>query len=92
MRIAEYYRGGTDRITGHIFDTEKKTYKRFILKEADWIDKTTDRIKKGFKFEADIEYYRATLSEVENNLSRLISLGFTADNAEKLTFGIGLSV
>lgn len=96
MIICNYYRGNTDRLTGFIFDTEKKTYKKFLIKGSDWTETYYRKDRKswfstcldGFKIPADISYYFVTLTECESKLGEIKKLGFIEDNDITLDFNI----
>ena len=64
MKIINYYRGGTDKLSGFVYDTDTKTYKEFSIKGGLW---TKDIMKNGnmysvskpaFKIPADIDKIR----------------------------------
>ena len=94
MLINNYYRGGTDRISGFVYDTEKKTYKNYVMTSDKWTDvKITVggkiiKTKKGFKVPVEISYYFSTKQEMEMMLNLLKTLGFREDPAINLDFGI----
>ncbi len=95
LKIANYYRGGTERLSGFIADTDAKTYKSFSLKGDQWRDGkmgVDDRMKKGFGFGADIEYYFPTKTDMECQRTKYELAGFTEDDTKVLDFGIGLAV
>lgn len=93
MLINNYYRGGTNLLTGFVFNTEEKTYKKYQLKANEW----SYEYEKGgyilsapvsdFKVPADISYYFTTKSEMEIQLDKIIILGFTENNSILLDFG-----
>ena len=102
MLISNYYRGGTERLSGFIYDTEKKTYKEYSLKANEWSHeyerekdcgygrKVTEYLSgplPDFKDPADISYYFNTKSEMEIKLHEIQRLGFTEDTTMVLDFG-----
>ena len=94
MKIVNWYCGGTDRLTGYMFDTESKTYKQFCLKGETWAvswkqgNNFYSGPKDGFKDPGDLAYYFPTLWECMRKLEELKKLGFTEDNDIVLDFGI----
>lgn len=94
MTICNYYRGGTDRLTGFVFNTELKTYKRFQIKTDIWTETyykdnvEFSRPLKEFKTPADIYYYFNTLTECFDKLNEIKELGFAEDETMKLDFGV----
>lgn len=93
MLICDYYRGCTDKLTGHLYDTEKKTFKKFSIKGDIWTVHYRDGLylrskpKETFKVPADIEYYFKTQFECECKISILKTLGFIEDQTMELDFG-----
>lgn len=101
MIICNYYRGGTDKLSGFVYDTEKKTYKEFTIVGEDWTDTVRkkapykyigERIysvhKPGFKVPGDISYFFQTKSDMTDRLETIKQLGFTKDDVMILDFGI----
>ena len=94
MLICNTYWGGTDRLSGFVYDTEKKTYKEFSLAGETWaysyIQKGNiySHCKDGFKLPADIEYAFGTKSEMKSKLFDIQQLGFKEDTNMVLDFGL----
>ena len=94
MLITNYYRGGTDLLTGFTFDTDQKTYKTFTLVPQEWAHAWVDgsHIKsgplQGFKAPGDLAYYFQTKHEMASKLNQIITLGFKEDLNMSLDFGI----
>jgi hypothetical protein len=93
MIISNYYRGGTNRITGFTVDTEKKIYKKFVIKESQWKEKTDDVYHdppkiQGFKMPGPMEYYFPTKTDMEIKLTQYENLGFIENKFMTLDFGI----
>ena len=94
MTILNYYRGGTDRLTGFLFDTDRKTYRTFMLKAQDWAmewkegNKLYSGPKPGWKKPGDSHYWFLNLYQCNEKLHEIQSLGFTEDNTMPLDFGI----
>lgn len=94
MLIINYYRGGTDRLSGFIFDTEKKIYKEFCLPADTWSEEYTkdntyySRPKKKFKAPGDISYYFQTKWEMESKMVEIRKLGFKKNDNMVLDFGV----
>lgn len=94
MLISNYYRGSTDRLSGFIYDTDKKIFKTYSLKSSDWVDEYQDKgctwskVKPGWKDPADIDYFFPTKSDVEMRLIRIKQLGFKKDTSMVLDFGL----
>ena len=69
MRIINYYRGSTDKLSGFVYDTDAKTYKEFAIAGKDWTEEYVknntyySRHKKNFKIPADIDYFFPTKSK-----------------------------
>ena len=94
MIICNYYRGGTDKLSGFVYDTEKKTYKEFSIQGKDW----TRDFKKdnniysvpvsGFNNPGDIDYFFPTKADMTSRLETIKQLGFTRDDVMILDFGI----
>ena len=94
MKIINYYRGSTDRLSGFVYDTDNNTYKEFTLAGNVW----TEEIKKGnniysvskkaFKLPADIDYFFPTKSDMSTKLTDIKNLGFTEDAGMILDFGV----
>ena len=90
MKISVSYRGSSDKLSGFVFDTEKKTYATFVINGKDWTRsemKKTDRgvymysyPKKGFDTPGDIHFDERTLADVEK-------LGFK-ETDDAIGFGI----
>lgn len=91
MLIMNYYRGGTDRVSGFLADTEDKTLKKFEFPSAKWLNydpKTrTCSHKKNFKMPGDIEYHFPTKGDMELQEIRYANVGFTEDPSIHLNFG-----
>lgn len=90
MLITNYYKGSNENVTGITFDTEKKTYKNFVLKKEDWSieDEKYINIKEGFKITGDINYYFNTKKELLELVNNLKILEFREDNEMILDFGV----
>lgn len=90
MLITNYYKGANNNVTGIVFDTEKKVYKNFKLKESDWADVIGDfaYIKEKFKFPSEIDYYMKTKKELDEKVYELQSIGFLEDTSIDLDFGV----
>lgn len=94
MIITNYYRGGTDRLSGFTFDTEMKTYKEFVIPGKLWTKEYVrrDRVMvgpmDGFDNPGDLDYYFPTLTEVHMKLNDIKRLGFKEDKDMVLDFGI----
>ena len=88
MQILNYYCGGTGKVTGFFYDTEKKTYKSLSFNRDEWFDEKTDLIKPEFKRPGDIEYHFPTLVDLEIQEKRLRrQVGFVEDPDMVLDFG-----
>ena len=94
MRIINYYRGGTDKLSGFVYDTDTKTYKEFAIAGKDWTenfkkDNTLySRHKKNFKIPADIDYFFPTKGDMTKRLDTIKKLKFKKDNKMILDFGV----
>lgn len=95
MLITNYYRGGTERLSGFTFDTEKKTYKSFVIPAKEWshtwVDKRGNIISApldGFTTPGDVYYYFNTKTELDEKLSAIRRLKFKEDTTMVLDFGI----
>ena len=88
MLITNYYRGGTDRVSGFVFDTEKKIYKEFVFKGKEWRDRNTYDFIDGFKMYGDLQYFFPTLRDMEHQLVQIRVLNFKEDPSMVLDFGI----
>ena len=92
MQIATYYRGGTDKITGFVFDTDEHSYKTFYINKDEWTEYThrfsCHMRKENFKMAGDIEYHMETKGDVDRQLSKIEALGYSVDNTMILDFGI----
>ncbi len=90
MLITNYYKGANENVTGITFDTEKKTYKNFVLKKEDWSieDEKYINIKEGFKIAGDINYYFNTKKELLEIINNLKTLEFKEDKEMVLDFGV----
>ena len=90
MLITNYYKGTNNNVTGIVFDTERKVYKNFKLKESDWADVigAYAYIKEKFKFPSEIDYYMKTKKELDEKLYELQSIGFLEDTSIDLDFGV----
>ena len=87
MTICNYYRGGTDRISGFVYNTDNKTFKSFIFSASKWLNED-GTYKFGFKTPGDIKYFFQTLRLLNDTLSELQYIGFKEDNNMPLDFGI----
>ena len=101
MLITNYYRGCTERLSGFVCDTEKKTYKTFSLKADEWSHEyEVDKYRRGrmvkeevsgplpdYHNPSEISYYFNTKSEMEMKLSDYKYIGFVEDNSMILDFG-----
>lgn len=90
MKIDNYYYGCTGKLTGFVFDTEKRTYKRYELKSKEWERDCGNKFypQIGFHSPGDIEYYFTALWRCNDRLEEIICLGFEADETMELDFGI----
>lgn len=90
MIITNYYRGSTDRLSGFVFDTDKKTYKEFVIPGKIWTEDKGDKIctKDGFDPPGDLQYYFRTLTEMQWKLDDVRKMGFKEDKNMILDFGI----
>ena len=94
MLISNYYRGVTDKLSGFVYDTEKKTYKKFVVKGKDWTDEYVQngyiysKIKSGWKEPSDISYTFSSKGDMELKLCEIKQLNFTEDKSMKLDFGL----
>ena len=94
MLIANYYRGGTDRLSGFVYDTKKKTFTTYSIKGIDWVEEYQDKgclwskPKTGWKEPADISYFFPTKSDMKECLTRIKQLGFKEDTSMVLDFGL----
>ena len=95
MLITNYYRGGTERLSGFTFDTEKKTYKSFVIPAKEWshtwVDKKGNIMSAaldGFTTPGDVYYYFNTKAELDEKLSAIRRLKFKEDTTMVLDFGI----
>lgn len=86
MTISTYYRGGTDRVSGFIFDVESMSYKEFIFGWKMWIE--SGYPKKGFKMVGDLQYHTQTFGDMIDKLEAIQNLGFIEDKNMILDFGI----
>lgn len=97
MKISVSYRGSSDKLSGFVFDTEKKTYATFVINGKDWTRsemKKTDRgvymysyPKKGFDTPGDIHFDERTLADVEGYLYQVEKIGFK-ETDDAIDFGI----
>lgn len=94
MLIMNFYRGCTDRLSGFVYDTEKKDYKEFSLSGKEWVenymkdDYFFSRAKKEYKSPADIEYGFQTKADMEIKLNEIKRLGFKQNKTMSLDFGV----
>lgn len=92
MIITSSYRGASDFLSGVTFDTEKKIFRKWGLKAAEW----SHTYKKGntyhgvpnddFEVPGDISYYHRYKRELDTKVEELKRLGFTEDDTMVLTF------
>ena len=94
MLITNYYRGGTERLSGFTFDTEKKTYKSFVIPAKEWSHEWVDNKGnvmsaplKNFKTPGDVYYHFGTKAELDEKLSAIKRLKFKEDTTMVLDFG-----
>lgn len=87
MLTVVYYLGSTNRISGFAYNTDKKTFKEFVITAKEWLNN-----RSNFKLPSDepngIDYFMPTLSDVDGRRMRLERLGFTRDDNMVLDFGI----
>ncbi len=94
MRIINYYRGSTDKLSGFVYDTETKTYKEFAIAGKNWTEEYTknntyySRHKKNFKIPADIDYFFPTKTDMTHRLETIKKLKFKKDDKMVLDFGV----
>lgn len=100
MVICNYYRGGTDKLSGFVYDTEKKTYKEFVIQGKDWTQEVRNKAPynyigeniysaaPGFVVPGDIDYFFQTKLDMSSRLETIKHLGFTKDDMMVLDFGI----
>ena len=92
MIITSYYRGSSDLLSGVTFDTEKKTFKTWVLKAVE----LSHTYRKGntlysvpnddFEAPGDIQYYHRYKHELDTKVVELQRLGFVEDTTMVLTF------
>lgn len=92
MVITSYYRGSSDRLSGVTFDTEKKTFKTWVLKANEWCHEYRkgntlySKANDDFKAPGDLQYYHQYKSELDTKVVELQRLGFVEDTTMVLTF------
>lgn len=92
MLITSYYRGATDKVSGVTFDTEKHTFKTWLLEPDEW----SHTYKKGnsvysianddFAMTGDIDFYHAHKYDLNKTIEKLKALGFIEDDTIVLNF------
>jgi hypothetical protein len=93
MWILNYYKNAANTLRGFVYDTNKRTYKKFCLKEPDWWDtiqtgnKTSYEIKQAFKLPCDMDYYLNKAGDLDSRFDKVAALGYTEDKAMNLDFG-----
>lgn len=96
MRIAIEYRGRSDKLSGVIIETEKKTYQAFTIAGKEWTyEEVRDGYlyscpKKGFHIPCDLLFSQRTLGDVELYVRDIKNLGFRKVS-EQVDFGISVS-
>ncbi len=95
MTINNYYRGGTDVVSGFLCDTEKGTFKVYCFSADAWRGpKKVERgyvvtePKEGFSIPGDVSYFFGTLCDMNKKLAEYRSLGFKEDREMKADFGV----
>ena len=91
MKINNYYCGSTDKVSGFLFDTEKKTYKEYELTADKWREQKGKKIvtKDGFHLPCPINYYFRTKYEMELQRDHIIeNQKLKKDDKMILDFGI----
>ena len=94
MLISNYYRGGTDKVTGFVADTDRKVFKCYSFRGEEWIDShitpggVVYEIKEGFRDAGDLGYNFPTKVDMEIKLHDYQHLGFKEDADIVLDFGI----
>lgn len=86
MKICNYFKGGTDKLSGFVYDTETRKYKSFALKAEKWSD-GCGYYKTGVKLPGDIDYFFPTFHVMSLQLEKLKDLGFNEDLTMQLNFG-----
>jgi hypothetical protein len=88
MIILNYYRNSSDTLRGFVYDTEKKTYKKFRLVDIDWQDVIQSyEVKPDFKLPCDIDYYFSKAGDLDARFSVIEKLGFIENPNMILDFG-----
>ena len=94
MLINNYFRGSTDKLSGFVYDTEKKTYREYVLKAEVWSEEywknntLYSSPKKKFKDPADISYFFPTKTDMLKRLETIKKLKFKEDVKMILNFGV----
>ena len=90
MLISNYYCGTTNKISGFVYDTDRKTYKEYTLSEDEVFnaDGKVCHMWHGWKEPADISYAFRTKNDMLNQLSKIKNLGFKENQFMRLDFGL----
>ncbi|ADL36099.1 hypothetical protein bpr_II161 (plasmid) [Butyrivibrio proteoclasticus B316] len=75
MLINTYYKGATDKVTGFVYDTDRKSFKDYSFVSSEWltIKGREEEAVENFKMCGDMCYFMPTLKVLNQQRNELVN-------------------